>query len=154
MPDFPMAFTNRTFDRQTLMEPEFEKDTSEQHQVQNTWKFLLNKISAAPPPKENPIPIILGRTKAAVDKIRHRGGDVVFIRPPSSGPFHDMEQRVFVRDVFWNSILSTTNSKGYHYADNPATNHFYCIEWSHLTPAQAKEYTHALINELPHSFVN
>lgn len=153
-PSFPMAFSNRTFDRQTLMEPEFEKDTSEQRQVQNVWMFFLNKISTAPPPKVNPVPIILDRAKAAVDKIRKRGGDVVFIRPPSSGPYLDIEQHVFIRDVFWNGILTTTNSKGYHYADNPATNHFNCIEWSHLTPAQAKVYTQALINELPSSFVN
>ncbi len=42
-PAFPMAFSNRNFDRQTLMDPEFEKDTGEQHQVQNVWMFFLNK---------------------------------------------------------------------------------------------------------------
>jgi len=153
-PVFPMTFMYKTFDRQTRMEPVFLKDTAQQHQVQQVWAGLLEAGRNAPPPKENPVPIVLARAKAAVDKIRARGGDVVFVRPPSSGPYLAAEQHVFVRSVFWDGLLKATNCKGYYYSDDPATSQLQCIEWSHLTPAQAKQYTIALIKELPAAFVN
>jgi hypothetical protein len=107
----------------------------------------------APPPKQDPVPIILASVRNAVNKIRARGGEVFFIRTPSSGPFLMGEQHVFPRGKIWDGLLTTTQSKGFYYADDSATAHFTCPEWSHLSPSDAILYTKALITQLPPSFV-
>jgi hypothetical protein len=152
MPDFPQGFGGSTFERQSGMSKKFLADTTLQVQVQQIWAFLIALGRSAPPPKENPIPIILRTVQTAVAKIRARGGDVVFTRTPSSGPFLAGEQHVFPRQQMWDPLLATTGATGFYFSDNPATTHFICPEWSHLKPSDAILYTKALIDELPSSF--
>jgi hypothetical protein len=151
-PVFPREFSLTGYDRQNKMSPRFVADTSLQHRVQNIWLFIMKMGKLEPPPKADPVPGIMERVKIAVDKIRARGGDVVFIRTPSSGPFLQAEQHGFPRAKLWDPLLAATQSTGVHYTDYAATDHFVCPEWSHLKPADAALYTRALIDELPHSF--
>lgn len=153
-PTFPLDFWNVDFNRQDKMNPVFLTDTAMQHQVTGIWSFILNLIKTSPPPKENPIPSIQQKAKIAIDRIRARGGNVVFIRPPSSGPFWAAEQQIFKRQVFWNPLLAITHSKGVYFTDYPAINHFECPEWSHLSSAQAIVFTTALTKLLPQTFVD
>jgi hypothetical protein len=152
-PDFPDDFGRCTFQRQSYMTAKFVADTSLQHQVQNIWLFLMKSGRDEPPPKEDPVPIVLRSVQNAVNKIRARGGEVVFTRTPSSGPFEAGENHAFPRSRMWDPLLATTHSAGFYFADNPATASFICPEWSHLSPADAILYTRALIDELPPSFV-
>ena len=153
-PDFPLEFNRTSFERQSKMTDRFLTDTSLQHQVQNVWLFVMEKGKKAPPPKENPVPPIVAKAKEAIDKIRSRGGEVVFIRTPSSGPMLGVEQHVFPRERCWQPLLAGTGCTGLFYADDPATAHFICPEWSHLSPPDAVLYTKALIGRLPSSFTN
>lgn len=153
-PVFPLDFWNVGFNRQDKMNPVFLTDTAMQHQVTGIWSFFFHMIKTSPPPKENPIPIVQQKAKAAIDKIRARGGDVTFIRPPSSGPFWELEQQVFNRKIFWEPLLIATHSTGIFFTDYPSTSHFVCPEWSHLKPADAIIYTIELIKQLPPAFVN
>ncbi len=154
-PDFPDDFGRTTFERQSYMTARFVADTSLQHQVQNVWLFVINMARHAPHSKEDdldPVPIVLRSVENAVNKIRARGGEVVFTRTPSSGPFFMGEQHAFPRAKMWDPLLATTHSTGFYFADNPATAHFTCPEWSHLSQPDAILYTKALISELPPSF--
>ncbi len=152
-PDFPDDFGRTTFQRQSYMTDKFVADTTLQHQVQNIWLFLMHSGGHDAAPKEDPVPIVLRSVQNAVNKIRARGGEVVFTRTPSSGPFRAGEEHVFPRAAMWDPLLAMTHSTGFYFADNPATAHFTCPEWSHLSPSDATLYTKALINELPPSFV-
>lgn len=152
-PTFPMDFEVTRFSRQNTMSDRFVADTSLQHRVQNIWLFIMNLQKNAPRPKTNPVPGIMEEVRTAVNKIRARGGDVVFVRTPSSGLFLQAEQHVVPRERLWDPLLTATQCKGVFYADYPATDHFVCPEWSHLAPADAVSYTRALITELPRSFV-
>jgi hypothetical protein len=153
-PDFPVEFERVTFDRQSYMTDKFVADTALQQQVQHIWLFLMDMARKAPAPKEDPIPVVLRSAENAVNKIRARGGEVVFVRTPSSGTFRQIEQHVFPRAKTWDPLLAATHSTGFYFTDNPATAHFNCPEWSHLNPSDAVLYTKALIRELPPSFVN
>jgi len=153
-PAFPLDFNCSEFSRQSKMTPRFVADTNLQHQVQNVWRFVMDLGKKAPPPKQDPVPPILGTVRAAIDKIRARGGEVVFIRTPSSGVMLGVEQHVFPRARFWDPLLAATHCQGIYYTDYPATSHFVCPEWSHLTPQDAILYTRALITELPSSFTH
>ncbi|MEN2399394.1 hypothetical protein GKZ90_0006375 [Flavobacterium sp. MC2016-06] len=140
-PKFPMDFINVDFDRQTKMGEKFLTDKVLQKEVTNTWMMLLGMIRNSPPPKDNPIPIVLQKSKDAIDKIRSRGGEVLFIRTPSSGPYFELEQAVFKREIFWEPLLAATVSKGIYFTDYPSISKYNCIEWSHLTPEQAIDFT-------------
>jgi hypothetical protein len=151
-PKFPMDFINVNFERQTHMNSKFLSNPSQKKQVTDTWAMIIGMINNAPPPTENPIPKVLKISKGAVDKIRSRGGNVVFVRTPSSGPFLETEQKIFVRPVFWDGLLAATNSRGIHFMDYPAISNFDCPEWSHLSPEQSVEFTTQFIKLLPSSF--
>jgi hypothetical protein len=152
-PIFPKEFQDCNFDRQNKMADKFLTDTALQHQVQNIWVFVMTMGKMAPHDGPDPVPGILQTVKTAVDKIRARGGEVVFIRTPSSGAMWQGEQHAFPRAKLWEPLLATTHSTGLFFTDHPATDHFVCPEWSHLKPSDAVLYTQALIGELPKSFV-
>jgi hypothetical protein len=151
-PSFPLDFNRTAFSRQSQMTGRFLTDTSLQHRVQNIWLFLAQMSKNAPPPKTDPIPPIIATVKDAVDKIRSRGGEVVFTRTPSSGPMLMGETHAFPREKGWEPLLAATQCSGIHFADNPATAHLICPEWSHLSPRDAAFYTKTLIGQLPRSF--
>jgi hypothetical protein len=72
-PKFPIEFWRQEFSRQTKMQPEFVADTALQNQVTAVWSFFLDLGAKMPPPKVDPVPGIIQKTKAAVEKIRARG---------------------------------------------------------------------------------
>ena len=149
---FPLDFSRTSFDRQTRMTDHFLEDTSLQARVTQQWLLAGDMMKHMPPPKEDPVAAVVQATKAAVDKIRARGGDVVFVRPPSSGPMEQMEQKLSPQAAGWAHLLQATGRKGVYYKDYPAMSHFTCPEWSHLKPSDAVLYTKALIDALPHEF--
>lgn len=151
MPIFPLDFGRCTFDRQNKMTDRFVQDTALQGRVQRIWLLLMG--AKMTPPKTDPVPAVMTTVKESVDKIRARGGDVVFVRTPSSGPMAQGEGQIFNRNRLWDPLLANTHCVGLHYLDDPATNHFICPEWSHLSPQDAVLYTHALVRLLPASFV-
>lgn len=148
MPVFPLDFGRNTFDRQSKMSDKFLEDTTLQNKVKAIWAFFGEMAKSMPPVPEEVITGILNRTKACVDKIRARGGQVLFVRTPSSGPMGMGENMGFPREKFWNKLLAVTNSPGIHFADYPPIAHFICPEWSHLSPQDAIVFTKHIIDIL------
>jgi hypothetical protein len=148
MPIFPMDFNRNTFDRQSKMTDRFLADTSLQNKVTGIWKFFMEMGKTAPPFTEENLLAILNRTKATVDKIKARGGEVLFVRTPSSGPFLQGEKMGFPREKYWDRLLAYTNCPGIYFADYPELNHFECPEWSHLSPQDAIAFTKGFIKIL------
>jgi hypothetical protein len=147
MPIFPMEFGRTSFERQAYMTSKFLVDTTLQNQVRAIWAFL-QKSNQLPPVSGDTLRQVIASVKDATDKIKARGGQVLFVRTPSSGPFWAGEQMGFPREKYWNAVLETTGCKGIHFADYPATANFVCPEFSHLTPQDAVTYTEELIRIL------
>lgn len=152
-PLFPMGFGMVDFDRRSKMTDRFLADTILQRQVKNIWVFVLELGRKEPPPKVDPLPSILQSIKDATDKIKARGGEVVFLRTPSSGPFRAAELGGFPRSKYWDPLLAVTHCSGIHFDDYPAIAHFVCPEWSHLSSQDAIVFTKELIRILPRPFV-
>lgn len=146
-PDFPMEFERVKFDRQSYMTEKFVADTNLQNQVKGVWAFL-QKISKDPPISGPKLDSLLNTVKTDVDKIKARGGQVLFIRTPSSGPFLMGERMGYPRDKYWDRILTLTGCPGIHFEDYPAIANFVCPEFSHLKPADAVIYTTNLVEIL------
>ena len=86
--------------------------------------------------------------KTSIDKIKARGGEVVFIRTPSSGPFLMGEAKGFPREKYWDRLLAETHCKGIHFQDFPAISQYECPEFSHLSPEDAIDFTKHFVDLL------
>lgn len=145
-PYFPIDFGRITFGRQDKMSDRFVQDTNIQNQVKGIWAFFTKMSSTEPPPPQKSIDSIFTQIATDVKKIKARGGQVLFVRTPSSGPFLAGEKMVFPRDKIWDHILQITEAPGIHFSDYPSLAGFQCLEFSHLTPADAITYTNNLID--------
>jgi hypothetical protein len=101
-----------------------------------------------PPLKDEHIDAAIADVVASVAKIRARGGEVVFLRPPSDGPYLARENRNAPRAKTWDRLLRETGSFGIHYEDYPAMRGLEVPEWSHLSRSDAASYTHAYVGVL------
>jgi hypothetical protein len=147
-PDFPAGFTPVTSDRQCYMTNELANDPKQLKQVTDVWELFGKLEAEAPPITQGAIDTIIASVKKSVDKIRDRGGQVIFVRTPSSGPFLAMEKMAFPREKFWNRLIATTQCEGVHFEDYPAIANFQCPEYSHLSISQAKSFTKSFIRIL------
>ncbi|CAN5245201.1 hypothetical protein BH09BAC4_BH09BAC4_26970 [soil metagenome] len=143
-PKFPREFAVNEFDRQTKMTPTFVADTALQNQVKGVWVDV-----GAHSPKQGiagpALMDILNSVKLSVDRIRARGGQVLFIRTPSDGPGRVAEKQTHPRELYWDRLLAYTQTAGIHFEDYPTLSRFVCPEWSHLTPNDAIRFTQDLI---------
>ncbi|HQX43813.1 MAG TPA: hypothetical protein PK209_04630 [Saprospiraceae bacterium] len=146
-PEFPFGFERVSFDRQNYMSANFVQDTHKHQQVRDVWTFV-KKISKDPPVQGPKLDSILNQVKENVSQILSRGGQVIFIRTPSSGIMLESEYKNYPRQEYWEKLLSTTKCQGIHFADYPPIAHFICPEWSHLTPEDALVYTKNLVHIL------
>lgn len=88
------------------------------------------------------------RAKAAVDAIRARGGEVVFVRPPSAPELRVNEEAQVPRAKGWDHLLANTKSVGVHADDLPQAQNLTLPEWSHLNPKCATVFTDAYVRRL------
>ena len=89
------------------------------------------------------------RALAAVAKIRARGGDVAFVRPPSAPQLRVNEEAQVPRAKGWDVLIRNTRSAAVHFDDLPADVHGLTLpEWSHLNRACATVFTDAYVRRL------
>ena len=73
------------------------------------------------------------RAKAAVAKIRARGGEVVFVRPPSAPRLRVNEEAQVPRAKGWDVLVAQHPQRlGFHADDLPLAQNLTLPEWSHL----------------------
>jgi hypothetical protein len=85
---------------------------------------------------------------SAVERIRARGGKVVFVRLPVSGDLKKLEDRATPRAGPWNRLLKESGAPGIYFEDYPELAGFECPEWSHLSAPDSVEFTRRLIPHL------
>ncbi|MDB5227377.1 MAG: hypothetical protein JWN78_1570 [Bacteroidota bacterium] len=146
-PMFPPDFGRSKFNRQEYMTDNFLKDTLQQNQVKGIWAFFA-KMSKEPPISGVKLDSLLNSVKVSVDKIKARGGQVIFVRTPSSGPFLMGETMGYPKEKYWNRLLLTTKCDGIHFSDYPEIAHFECPEFSHLSQQQAIVFTQNFVRIL------
>jgi hypothetical protein len=143
-PDFPPGFGVIDLDRQNRMSEAFLADSNQRRQVMNNWIFF-QKMSKEGPPTGARLDSILQSVKRQVDRIKARGGEVVFVRTPSSGAMLQGEKMGFPREDYWDRLLATTRCAGIHFEDYGPIASFECPELSHLKPSDAVVFTRHLV---------
>ncbi len=146
-PDFPWEFDKTAFNRQSIMDDRFVSDTNLQNKVKGIWGSFA-KMSTEKPPTGKRLDSFMTVVKADVDKIKARGGQVIFVRTPSSGPFLFGEKMGFPRAAYWDKLLAITQCPGIHFEDYAPIAHFVCPEFSHLAPKDAIVFTEHFVQLL------
>jgi hypothetical protein len=95
-------------DRQTFIWRRNETDPRVSAHQRAVW------MRPFPPVPDATIVGVIGRTRAAVDRIRARGGEVVFVRPPSAPPLRTQEEETAARARGWERLLTGARVRGIH----------------------------------------
>jgi len=132
-------------DRNTYMWSKVENDPEYQKLARKIWSELIPlRLRGGPERLKMLRDEQIERAAAAVAKLRARGVDVVFVRPPSAGDWLEAEERVFPRTESWEVLLARTGSRGIHFEDHPELQGLTLPEWSHLSVADAQKFTESL----------
>ena len=148
-----LANTRRT--RQADLWSKVEFDTDYRKIVTDTWLAILTAPREMPPPEQarKMLEAVFEEVAANVHAIRSRGGEVAFIRPPSTGPFREIESKAFPRAAFYDELLRRTEAVGVHFEDHADLQDVVVPEWSHIRAGDTDRFTRALIRHLREALV-
>jgi hypothetical protein len=85
---------------------------------------------------------------SAVQKLRARGGKIVFVHFPHSGELKKLEDRNTPRAGVWDRVIRDTGAPGIYNEDFPELSGFACPEWSHLSAGDSVEFSKRLVPHL------
>jgi hypothetical protein len=91
---------------------------------------------------------VIAHSAEAVRRIRARGGDVIFIRPPSAPQLRVNEDHSLPRKLGWDRLLVGAKAKGIHADDLPQAQNLVIPEYSHLSRKCATVFTDAYVRRL------
>jgi hypothetical protein len=77
-------------------------------------------------------------------RIRDRGGQVIFLRLPTSGFVRRYEHRWTPRETWWNVLAEGVGSPSIHFEDHPSLDSFTPRDHSHLGEPAAARFTRVL----------
>lgn len=143
----PWKLSTAADDRQTRMWSRIEEPGFLQTHARMVWQRPGSSF-VGPPVAPAIIRMTQDRTRAAVAKIRARGGDVVFVRPPSAPVLRALEDQRLPRSRGWDPLLEAASVKGVHFDDLPAAQGLVLPEYSHLTAKCATVFTDAYVRAL------
>lgn len=127
-----------------------------QQRVANGW---LPLFTMPPPPSFIPAPVfqqMIGQaiemrfkeTSKLIARIQARGGKVVFLRLPVSGPLVQREEQLAPRAATWDRLVRENGVPAIHFQEHSELSAFSCPEWSHLSAPDSVEFTRRLVPHL------
>jgi len=155
-PRLPPYFQTVDRERRTRMTEDCAQPGELQTRIQQIW---LPLFTPPPPPSYVPREVFganMGKASnarfsnaaKAVEKLRARGGKIVFVRFPNSGELKALEDRLNPRARDWERLLTDTKAPGIYFEDYPELANFTCPEWSHLSAGDSVEFSKRLIPHL------
>ena len=133
---------SETYDhRQSYLWEELEKNPYLLDHTRQVWLAIYD----GPPVTADELAKVDANAKDDIDRIRARGGEVVWLRPPSAGPILKMEQARFPRAQVWDQLLRATHSFGVYFADYPDMQNFTVPDYSHLSRSSALAFSNAYV---------
>ncbi|MBX3703694.1 MAG: hypothetical protein KF822_07970 [Steroidobacteraceae bacterium] len=127
-------------DRQYFLWPRLQTDARLREHAKAVWRLNFGR-----PVDASRFPAIIDSVREDVEKIRSRGGDVVFVRAPSDGDLYERELSVVPRAATWDPLLERTGSFGIHFEDHADMRGLDVVEMSHLSRESATRFTRAYV---------
>ena len=156
-PRLPPYFGTLDRERRARMIEQCARPGSElQKRIQQIW---LPLFTPPPPPSYVPKDVFMAKMKdaietrfrdtvRAVEKLRARGGKIVFVRLPVSGGLKALEDQTTPRKQTWDPLLQSTRAPVIYFEDFPELASFNCPEWSHLSAGDSVEFSKRLVPHL------
>lgn len=130
--------------RQTHLWDRLAADPYLLEHAQTMWKLIYD----GEPIDDALVARVIAQTKTDIERIRARGGEVVWVRPPSAGPILDIERRRYPRARVWDRLLHETDTMGIYFDDFPQMRGLAVPDWSHLDQASSLKFTDAYVRVL------
>jgi hypothetical protein len=86
----------------------------------------------------------IGEIEDWVQAIQKRGGEVVFVRMPTTGAIYTGDEFIFPKRRYWDAFAAWTSAPCVHFKDWPQLASFDCPDLSHLDRTDAPAFTVAL----------
>lgn len=133
--------------RQADLWTKLDDDSSYAALAQDIWRDFLYLERELPPEEvlRQQFEAMLEEVRTDVDSIRSHGGEVVFVRLPSSDEFREVENKVFPRERVWQPIIDAADAVGVHFEDYPELQGMTLPEWSHMSSRDTDRFTRALV---------
>jgi hypothetical protein len=144
----PWKLSETRAERQTFLWREIETNERLRSHAIRVWTWRER-----PPAPDAVVARICADVRDSVAKIRARGGEVAFIRPPSAGAYRERERRNMPRERGWDRLLRESGTFGIHFEDYPEMQGLNLPELSHLTREDAARFTRAYVGELRERYV-
>lgn len=155
-PSLPPYFCSIDRERRARMVEQCARPGRLRKRVRDGWIALF---TPPPPPSYAPTKAFVAAaekvvearyrdTKLCTDKLRARGGKIVFVRFPVTGELKAYEDRYTPRAQTWNRLIQSTGAPGIYFEDFPELASFECPEWSHLSAGDSVEFTKRIVPHL------
>jgi hypothetical protein len=138
MPPF-YRFDNISIERNTEMTERTVRDTAFANTIKRVWGFFGK--TSPPPDKASTMAFFIKDANTFIE----RGGNIILLRPPSTGGFRMGEKMGTPRVDFWDDLVKQTKFKAYHFEDYEQFKNLECPEWSHLSASDARFFTTELV---------
>ncbi len=140
MPPF-YNFGDVSSDRNMTMSKRTPTDTAFANSIIRVWQFFGK---GAPPPDKDATTAYFVKD---AEKFIARGGNLILVRPPSSGGTRQAENMFLPRERFWDSLVGLLPTvKNYHFEDYEQLKKLSCPEESHLSKEDAEYFSKELAN--------
>ncbi len=110
------------------------------------WQDLERRLADVPPPAAWLEDALVA--EPWIRKIQHRGGQVVFIRFPTTGRRWELDEQYRPRKLYWDRLAENTAAATLHFRDVSGMAEVECPDTSHLDFRDKSGFTRALLDEL------
>ena len=139
----PWKLGNHYADRQTDMWPPIEVEGSfDNAQILAFWMGGLSREPEGPEAMEEMVQATVEFFAPLVEQLRARGGDVVFIRMPSSGKYLEYDLTTKYRELTWDPMAEAIDGiwiNSMDYAE--LSSELEIPEWSHLSRKSQDDFS-------------
>ncbi|MCC6456215.1 MAG: hypothetical protein IT328_14775 [Caldilineaceae bacterium] len=129
----------------------YDKMTPEQlafHRKQRVERTLGNDEPSTPEHEAEFAQILRSDVAPLVEKLHSKGGDVIFLRMPTTGEQWQIDESRHPKAKYWDKMHALVGAETIHFKDVESLAHFDCPDTSHLDATEAPEFTARLAVEL------
>lgn len=118
----------------------------------NAWRKTLERYTRKKHRRDRPDPKTslegLRPFDVVASKIAARGGEVIYVRLPTSGPIWELDERFYPKADYWDRFANEARAPTLHFRDVPTLADAQCVDGSHLDVRDAPRFTGLLLDEL------
>lgn len=143
-------------DRQTDMWAPVEVEGSfDNEQILAFWMLGLSRPAEEPERMQEMAQSAIEFFEPLVEQLRDRGGDVVFIRMPSSGKYLDHDLAANYRELTWEPMAEGVDATWINSMDYPELSSDLEIpEWSHLSRRSQDDFSRRIVPVLEQHYLD